>query len=268
MSVLKSWRSRHACSSHPCRGRGPWLRRRGWVAAREMRARWAGVCCQVSAAAVIWPAREHCSTASNTSLAPALNPRHQQSGRTRFLTPFSARSRLTLDLHAECVLALERFTQGPKRSPGPQNRPRHAPRPEASPTAGQPFEFLSPACSRRATCSSHVRHRARQSIATARLRTPARHARELSNQQELQHTSKRDHGHLRPGGRADGGRTRGHCAHAHAAQGRPSHPGYKITRIRSFCTRKVKFTQQTISERLGAIVSDFPRLDDVHRSAI
>ena len=28
--------------------------------------------------------------------------------------------------------------------------------------------------------------------------------------------------------------------------------------------RKVKFTQQTISERLGAIVSDFPRLDDVH----
>ena len=42
------------------------------------------------------------------------------------------------------------------------------------------------------------------------------------------------------------------------------HPGYKITRIRSFYMRKVKFTQQTISERLGAIVSDFPRLDDVH----
>lgn len=42
------------------------------------------------------------------------------------------------------------------------------------------------------------------------------------------------------------------------------HPGYKITRIRSFYMRKVKFTQQTISERLGGIVGDFPRLDDVH----
>ena len=42
------------------------------------------------------------------------------------------------------------------------------------------------------------------------------------------------------------------------------HPGYKITRIRSFYMRKVKFTQQTVSERLGAIVTDFPRLDDVH----
>ncbi|KAJ8603721.1 hypothetical protein CTAYLR_000218 [Chrysophaeum taylorii] len=42
------------------------------------------------------------------------------------------------------------------------------------------------------------------------------------------------------------------------------HPGYKISRIRSFYMRKVKFTQQTISERLGAIVGDFPRLDDVH----
>ena len=27
------------------------------------------------------------------------------------------------------------------------------------------------------------------------------------------------------------------------------HPGYKITRIRSFYMRKIKFTQQTISER-------------------
>lgn len=42
------------------------------------------------------------------------------------------------------------------------------------------------------------------------------------------------------------------------------HPGYKINRIRSFYMRKVKFTQQTISERLGTIVADFPRLDDVH----
>lgn len=42
------------------------------------------------------------------------------------------------------------------------------------------------------------------------------------------------------------------------------HPGYKISRIRSFYMRKVKFTSQTISERIGAIVSEFPRLDDVH----
>jgi len=42
------------------------------------------------------------------------------------------------------------------------------------------------------------------------------------------------------------------------------HPGYKITRIRSFYMRKIKFTQQTISERLGAIVTDFPRLNDIH----
>jgi len=42
------------------------------------------------------------------------------------------------------------------------------------------------------------------------------------------------------------------------------HPGYKITRIRSFYMRKIKFTQQTISERLGQILSDFPRLNDIH----
>jgi len=42
------------------------------------------------------------------------------------------------------------------------------------------------------------------------------------------------------------------------------HPGYKITRIRSFYIRKIKFTQQTISERLSTILSDFPRLNDIH----
>ncbi|CAM9251904.1 unnamed protein product [Scytosiphon promiscuus] len=42
------------------------------------------------------------------------------------------------------------------------------------------------------------------------------------------------------------------------------HPGYKISRIRSFYMRKVKFTQENISERLGAIIADFPRLDDIH----
>jgi len=42
------------------------------------------------------------------------------------------------------------------------------------------------------------------------------------------------------------------------------HPGYKISRIRSFYMRKVKFTQQTIQERLGGIVEAFPRLNDIH----
>lgn len=42
------------------------------------------------------------------------------------------------------------------------------------------------------------------------------------------------------------------------------HPGYKITRIRNFYMRKVKFTQQTIGEKLGATLQDFPRLDDIH----
>jgi len=42
------------------------------------------------------------------------------------------------------------------------------------------------------------------------------------------------------------------------------HPGYKINRIRSFYMRKIKFTQQTISERLGGILTDFPRLSDIH----
>jgi len=42
------------------------------------------------------------------------------------------------------------------------------------------------------------------------------------------------------------------------------HPGYKITRIRSFYMRKVKFTEQTVNEKLGSILQDFPRLDDIH----
>lgn len=42
------------------------------------------------------------------------------------------------------------------------------------------------------------------------------------------------------------------------------HPGYRITRIRAFYMRKVKFTQQTIDEKLGAMLQDFPRLDDIH----
>jgi len=42
------------------------------------------------------------------------------------------------------------------------------------------------------------------------------------------------------------------------------HPGYKISRIRGFYIRKIKFTQQTISERLSAMINDFPRLNDIH----
>jgi nucleolar GTP-binding protein len=42
------------------------------------------------------------------------------------------------------------------------------------------------------------------------------------------------------------------------------HPGYNINRIRQFYMRKVKFTQETMSERLGQIIMDFPRLDDIH----
>lgn len=42
------------------------------------------------------------------------------------------------------------------------------------------------------------------------------------------------------------------------------HPGYKITRIRQFYMRKIKFTQQTIVERLSQILNDFPRLNDIH----
>jgi nucleolar GTP-binding protein len=38
--------------------------------------------------------------------------------------------------------------------------------------------------------------------------------------------------------------------------------GFKISRIRAFYTRKVKFTQETFSEKLDAIVSSFPKLAD------
>ncbi|KAJ2907393.1 Nucleolar GTP-binding protein 1 [Zalerion maritima] len=40
--------------------------------------------------------------------------------------------------------------------------------------------------------------------------------------------------------------------------------GFKINRIRAFYTRKVKFTQETFSEKLGAILESFPRLEDIH----
>ncbi|RDA91669.1 hypothetical protein CP533_0063 [Ophiocordyceps camponoti-saundersi (nom. inval.)] len=40
--------------------------------------------------------------------------------------------------------------------------------------------------------------------------------------------------------------------------------GFKISRIRAFYTRKVKFTQETFSEKFGTILENFPRLQDIH----
>eukprot|EP00735_Rhodelphis_limneticus_P014131 TRINITY_DN8131_c0_g1::TRINITY_DN8131_c0_g1_i1::g.7236::m.7236 TRINITY_DN8131_c0_g1::TRINITY_DN8131_c0_g1_i1::g.7236 ORF type:complete len:672 (+),score=175.08,sp/Q9C6I8/NOG1_ARATH/52.68/0.0,NOG1/PF06858.9/8.8e-29,NOGCT/PF08155.6/4.4e-27,MMR_HSR1/PF01926.18/7.7e-18,FeoB_N/PF02421.13/1.8e-09,Miro/PF08477.8/7e-05,PPV_E1_C/PF00519.12/0.0082,DUF258/PF03193.11/0.019,Dynamin_N/PF00350.18/1.8,Dynamin_N/PF00350.18/26,Dynamin_N/PF00350.18/4.7e+03,RNA_helicase/PF00910.17/49,RNA_helicase/PF00910.17/1.6,Ras len=42
------------------------------------------------------------------------------------------------------------------------------------------------------------------------------------------------------------------------------HKGYKISRIRQFYMRKVKYTQQNYHEKLSQILDDFPRLDDIH----
>ncbi|KAI9848842.1 MAG: Nucleolar GTP-binding protein 1 [Sclerophora amabilis] len=40
--------------------------------------------------------------------------------------------------------------------------------------------------------------------------------------------------------------------------------GFKINRIRSFYTRKVKYTQETFCEKLSIILEGFPRLQDIH----
>jgi nucleolar GTP-binding protein len=42
------------------------------------------------------------------------------------------------------------------------------------------------------------------------------------------------------------------------------HPGYKITRIRKFYMRKIKFTNQTIEEKVDGVINNFPKLDDIH----
>ena len=42
------------------------------------------------------------------------------------------------------------------------------------------------------------------------------------------------------------------------------HAGYKITRIRKFYMRKIKFTYTSIEEKIDSIVSNFPKLDDIH----
>lgn len=39
------------------------------------------------------------------------------------------------------------------------------------------------------------------------------------------------------------------------------HKNFKISRIRNFYMRKVKFTQDTFDEKLGAILTEFPLLD-------
>lgn len=40
--------------------------------------------------------------------------------------------------------------------------------------------------------------------------------------------------------------------------------GFQISRIRAFYTRKVKYTAETFSEKLSAILDGFPRLQDIH----
>lgn len=42
------------------------------------------------------------------------------------------------------------------------------------------------------------------------------------------------------------------------------HKHYKISRIRSFYTRKVRYTQQNFNERLSMIIQEFPKLDVWH----
>lgn len=42
------------------------------------------------------------------------------------------------------------------------------------------------------------------------------------------------------------------------------HKSYQISRIRAFYMRKVKYTQQSFEEKLEQILTDFPKLDDVH----
>lgn len=39
------------------------------------------------------------------------------------------------------------------------------------------------------------------------------------------------------------------------------HKHYKISRIRNFYTRKVRYTQQNFNERLSMIIQEFPKLD-------
>jgi len=42
------------------------------------------------------------------------------------------------------------------------------------------------------------------------------------------------------------------------------HKGYAISRIRNFYLRKVKYTQQNYHDKLTQILTDFPRMEDIH----
>ncbi|CAO1615275.1 unnamed protein product [Parajaminaea phylloscopi] len=42
------------------------------------------------------------------------------------------------------------------------------------------------------------------------------------------------------------------------------HPGWKISRIRDFYSRKVMFTKDSINEKLDGMIQEFPILDDLH----
>eukprot|EP00794_Sanderia_malayensis_P003128 gene3128-3596_t len=42
------------------------------------------------------------------------------------------------------------------------------------------------------------------------------------------------------------------------------HKHYKISRIRQFYLKKIKFTQQNYHDKLTQIITDFPRLEDIH----
>lgn len=42
------------------------------------------------------------------------------------------------------------------------------------------------------------------------------------------------------------------------------HKNYKISRIRSFYLRKIKYTQQNYHDKLTQIITDFPRMEDIH----
>lgn len=42
------------------------------------------------------------------------------------------------------------------------------------------------------------------------------------------------------------------------------HKGYAISRIRNFYLRKIKYTQQNYHDKLTIIITDFPRMEDIH----
>ena len=57
-------------------------------------------------------------------------------------------------------------------------------------------------------------------------------------------------------------RSLAYCSHS----GQVIHKNFKISRIRNFYMRKVKFAQDAFDEKLGAILTEFPMLDVCFRS--